>query len=232
MRPRKAERLAYGDDSSQFVEIWDAPGRASGTAVFFHGGFWRESYDLGLMDGLCADAARRGWLAVNVEYRRGRGWPAMAADVCDAWAFVVDTAAQPVVTLGHSAGGHLALWAAAACKPKPSLVVSLAGVADLTTARRLDLGGGAVAELFGDAPSPPADPTQLVPLGVTVVLVAPQADLQVPREVSASFAAAARDAGDAVSLVEPPGDHFSVIDPTSRAWADTWEHVERHAAGS
>lgn len=222
----KAERVSYGPEPDQFVEVWDAPGRAALTAVFLHGGFWRAQYDLGLMDGLCADAARRGWCAVNVEYRRERGWPAMRDDVVDAWQTCVELAGDaPVVTVGHSAGGHLALWAAAMCDPKPALAVALAGVADLVLAHKLGLGGGAVSDLLGAEPLDDADPAQLVPTDVAALLVAPREDLIVPRVIAQSYVEAARAAGDTVELIEPPGDHFSAIDPASEAWALTCTNI-------
>jgi acetyl esterase/lipase len=224
--PHKAERIAYGDDASQFVELWVAAGDATLTLVMFHGGFWRAAYDLGLMDGLCADTAQRGWRAVNVEYRRGQGWTAMAEDVVAAWALAVELSGDdPIVTVGHSAGGHLALWAAAKCAPKPAAVVSLAGVADLGEARRLDLGGGAVDELLDNDARVAADPVELLPTGVPTLLVAPQHDTSVPRSLSASYAGRARALGDQATLIEPAGDHMAVLDPSSDAWAATVAHI-------
>lgn len=228
LRGRKADRVPYGAHKAQFVEVWDAPGTSALTAVFVHGGFWRSNYKLDLMDALCADAVQRGWRAVNVEYRRERGWSAMADDVRGAWALAVDVAGQdPIVTVGHSAGGHLGLWAAASCEPKPALAVSLGGVVDLALADELNLGVGAVRALLGAAPLSDADPAQLVPSRAPTLLVAPRSDFVVPREVSASYADKAQAAGDDVTMIEPPGDHFSVIDPASEAWAETCAHIQR-----
>ena len=119
--------MAYGAAPSQRLEVW-APSAGDGpwpVAVLLHGGYWRDRYDLHLMDGLAGDSAARGWLAVNVEYRRvgadGGGWPATFDDVRAA----VATAArlpggdpERLVAIGHSAGGHLALWAAAMREPR------------------------------------------------------------------------------------------------------------------
>ncbi len=90
-------------------------------AIVLHGGSWRAGYDRRVMRPVCRDLVRRGWGAWNVEYRRmgggqGGGWPATFEDVAAA----VDALAgcdervdlERVVLLGHSAGGHLALWAA------------------------------------------------------------------------------------------------------------------------
>jgi acetyl esterase/lipase len=170
---------------------------------------------------------------VNVEYRRGCGWQAMADDVRGGWAHAVSLASDgPIVTMGHSAGGHLVLWLAAACEPKPNLVVSLAGVADLGLARGLGLGHGAVEELFGDSDFNAADPAQLVPTRVPTLLVAPQSDVSVPRAVSASYAEKARAAGDEATLIEPPGDHMAPIDPSSDAWDQTCARIPELVAGA
>jgi alpha-beta hydrolase superfamily lysophospholipase len=58
-----------------------------------------------------------------------------------------------------------------------------------------------------------------VPLGVPVLLVHGDRDDTVPPLRSREFAAAARAAGDDVTLVEPAADHRQVVDPGHPAWA-------------
>jgi acetyl esterase/lipase len=215
--------------------------------VVIHGGFWRSTYGRGLMDGLAADLAARGWAAWNLEYRRvgplaGGGWPATFADVAagiDALAGLASSAPLDlgrVVTVGHSAGGHLALWAAArpglpdgAPGARPAVAVtgavSLAGVCDLAAAARDGVGGSAVARLMGGGPERVperyalASPAERLPLGVPQVMVHGDDDRLVPVEQSRRYAAAARAAGDRCELVELPGvEHFALIDPRSGAW--------------
>src|SRR5262245_11803493 len=126
----------YGDHPAQVVERFAPTGEPRGTAAAFHGGFWRDAYDRHLMDDLCEDLAGSGWAAWNVEYRRlggGGGWPATFEDVTAA----LDLVGAPVVTIGHSAGGHLALWAAG--HPNVTRAVAQAGVVDLEAAIRLGL---------------------------------------------------------------------------------------------
>jgi acetyl esterase/lipase len=196
-----------------------------------HGGFWRDRYDRHLMDGLCADLAGRGWAAWNLEYRRvgadGGGWPHTFDDIragidalCDA-----GLALSRVVTIGHSAGGHLALWAGRECDAVTA-VVSLAGVTDLADAHRRGLSNDATGSLLGGTPYDVPDryaaasPMARLPLGVPALLVHGDADENVPVDLSVSYAAAARAAGDEIELVVRPGiDHFEVIDPASRSWA-------------
>lgn len=228
----RGKQVRYGAEPSQFVEVWDAPSTGNRTIVFFHGGFWRATYDLSLMDGLCEDMVRRGWQAVNVEYRREQGWPAMAADVDAAWDVAnVISGGSPLVAAGHSAGGHLALWAAATARPKPTLAVSLAGCADLAMTDSLNLGDGAARDLVGNDDIADADPVTRLPTGVRTLLVAPKDDFVVPQAVSVSYAEKARAAGDDVTLAEPAGDHYLVLDPAGEPWATAAAYIEARVLG-
>ncbi len=214
-------------------------------AVLLHGGFWRDRYGRGLMEALCADLASRGWAAWNLEYRRlgsGGGWPATFADVAlgiDRLAGLAGEAPLDlgrVAAVGHSAGGHLALWAAA----RPALpaeapgaapavlmhaVVSQAGVCDLVGSDGLALGDGVTAQLLGgSAAEQPeryglASPAAALPLGVPQLLVHGEEDEDVPVAMSRSYHAAARAAGDPADLVVLPAiGHMEHIDPSSMAW--------------
>ena len=119
----------YGAHPAQFGELWlpdgaRRNGAPPGTVVIIHGGFWRARYDLRLGRPLAADLAARGYAAWNLEYRRalaGGGWPGTFEDVAagiDLLATLpVDTTA--VIAVGHSAGGHLAAWAAGRAKLPP-----------------------------------------------------------------------------------------------------------------
>ena len=95
--------------------------------MVIHGGFWRAQYDASLGAPLAQDLVERGWTAWNLEYRRvgnGGGFPETFDDVAagiDRLADVDGLDLSTVVTLGHSAGGHLAAWAAArGRRPQPS----------------------------------------------------------------------------------------------------------------
>lgn len=230
-----ARRLTYGGDPSQWAELHGADGVSRGIVVVVHGGFWRAQYDASLGTPLARDLVARGWSVLNVEYRRvgnGGGFPATFDDVAAAIDLLADTGldVSTVVTLGHSAGGHLATWAAARTRfdqwsggVAVTHVVSQAGVLDLTTAQEEGLGGGAVDALMGAGPGHPsydlADPTRHVPLDVPVWAVHAPDDDVVPISQSASYVAAADAAGAEATLVEVSGGHFGVIDPDSPAWA-------------
>ena len=212
-----ASRHSYGDDPSQYGVLYgEGP-----VAVVIHGGFWKAEYDLTLMDALCEDLAGRGWAAYNIEYRRlgnGGGVPATLDDVSAAIDHLatLDLDLSRVVTIGHSAGGHLAAWAATREAPKVAVthVVSQAGVLDLQRARELRLSDGVVDRFLGDEPTSVASPIERLPLGVPTLLTHGGLDEIVPVEISERFARAS----GATLLVEPDEDHFGHIDPTNPLW--------------
>lgn len=249
--PAGATRHVYGDDASQFGDLYAPTGtRRAGTVVLIHGGYWKSSYGLDLMSPLALDLAARGWITWNLEYRRvgnGGGWPYTLADVAagiDALAasdLGADTSQLAVI--GHSAGGQLAAWAAGRHRlpssapgesPKVAVtsVISLAGVLDLKTAFQQNLGGGAVAQLLGGTPtSQPtrfaeSDPLELLPLGVPVRCIHGRSDDIVPMNQSQKYVDAAKAAGDDAQLTRVSGDHFTVIDPASAAWKTTVSQLD------
>ena len=227
--------IEYGDHPAQHVEHWAPASPSRGVVVVVHGGFWEAPYDLGLGRPLAASLAAHGWTAWNIEYRRvgdGGGLPGTFDDVAaaiDLLAEVDGLDTSTVVTLGHSAGGHLATWAAARgrfARWQPERVpvthvVSQAGVLDLTAAHRENLGPGAV-EAFIGVPREPSydevDPARQIPLDVPVWCIHPTHDAHVPVSQSREYVARARAAGAVADLVEVEGDHFVVIDPGSDAW--------------
>lgn len=245
--------VAYGNVPDQVADVWLPPGRSAGDGegsvplvVVVHGGFWRAEYDRTHARPQCAGLAAAGYAVAAVEYRRtgaGGGWPATFDDV----ALALDTvpalvaAAAPavdatrVVQVGHSAGAHLAVWAASRHRlpatsrwavradeerVRPVGVVSLAGVLDLGAAADLRLDGGAARELLGGGPADQpdryavTDPMRLVPPDAPVVLLHGAEDRQVPPELSRRYAAAT-----GATLRELPRvEHFGLIDPASAAW--------------
>ena len=238
--------IRYGDDPSQFAELRLPSGTPRGVVVVLHGGFWKAEYDLSLGRPLAADLVTRGWATLNVEYRRvgppgaagaaggGGGAPATLDDVAaaiDALADVDGLDLSTVVTLGHSAGGHLAAWAASrgrferwAGGVDVTAVVSQAGVLDLRAAHRDGLGGGAVAAFLGHPPGPEddaVDPRRQLPLDVPLWCVHGRHDDIVPLAQSEEYVAAATDAGARAELVAVDGDHFVVLDLAGAAWART-----------
>ena len=241
------ETHQYGEGPDRVGDIRLPAGtRPHPVVVLLHGGFWHTVWMRDLMDGLAVDLVRRGWATWNPEYHRvgsGGGWPATFEDVSRAIDWLASPDAPPhldlsrVVLMGHSAGGHLALWAAArnvdvVAHPRPPTavqpiaVVGLAPVADLAAAHRLDLDHGAVEALIRRGPEEArgryaaASPSEMVPLGIPQLIVHGDADDRVPVELSREYVGTAADAGDTVVYDELEGvDHFALIDPTSVAWS-------------
>lgn len=243
-------RARYGDHASQWLELTLPQRRPAPVAVLVHGGFWKTAYGAEYAQPLVSSLLARGWATLVVEYRRigeGGGYPVTLDDVATAVDLLADSPAidlSRVVTVGHSAGGQLALWLAARhCLPDgvpgagPTVtvgaVVAQAAVLDLRQAHADRLGGGAVERFLGGGPQElpdryaVADPSAHLPLGVPVLCVHATEDTDVPLSQSIDYARRAREAGDAVEILEVPGDHFTVIDPGGPAWAATLDWMDR-----
>jgi acetyl esterase/lipase len=237
--------IRYGSHDQQLAELTRPAGRSKGVVIVIHGGFWRARYDLDLGRPLAASLVEHGWTAYNLEYRRvgnGGGFPQTLDDVAagiDRLATIDDLDTSTVIALGHSAGGHLAVWAAgrAGLSGTPwvdpavpvTAAISQAGVLDLRSAIDDDLGAGATTAFMGaagDTALRQADPTTQIPLDVPVRCVHGTSDDIVPPSQSAAYVEAARAAGGEAELVEVDGDHFVVIDPESAAWTRTLEILD------
>jgi acetyl esterase/lipase len=233
----------YGDHPDQHGELFLPRGEPrAGVAVVLHGGFWRARYDRRLMDGLCEDLARARLPVWNLEYRRlpEGGWPKTFDDVAagiDALA-AIDVDSSRVVAIGHSAGGHLALWAAARPGVAPRMpvshVVSQAGVADLQEAARLELSAGVVPDFLGGTPDEvperyaAASPAERLPLGVPQLVVHGGRDRTVPPSISRDYTERAIAAGDDVELViDSRSGHYEHLDPSSELWRAVCDWLDR-----
>lgn len=224
--------MRYGGHPDQVADLRIPAGSAGPLVVVVHGGFWRREYDRAHTGPMAAALAALGHPVAQLEYRR-TGYPGTLDDVAAGLralpGLAADSAVEmgravpagPPLLVGHSAGGHLALWSAAN-GVEATGVLALAPVADLAEAYRRDLGGGAVADLLGGGPQrvperyARADPSALPAVPCPVVIVHGDRDAQVPVEMSRQYAART-----GARLVELPGvEHFGVIDPESSAWPD------------
>ncbi|GHF44690.1 putative lipase/esterase [Streptomyces mashuensis] len=219
--------LAYGPHPSQVVDVYGPPahGPAGLRVTLLHGGYWRQRYDRSYLVPLAQALAAEGVEVALAEYRRvggGGGWPATAEDVVAAVGSRSAGGVGRHVLVGHSAGGHLALWAVsspAGARLAVDHVVAVAPVADLGLARRLRLSDGAVDELLGGHDEAGADPVRLVPARVPVTVLHGSDDADVPAALSTGYAAAARAAGGRVELrVLPGADHFAPLTPGTAAY--------------
>ncbi len=223
-----AERIEYGADPDQFVVRYRPSAPSLGTAIVIHGGYWRDRYDLSSTTRICEHLAASGWTAINVEYRRAGDnpgvWPEMSSDIVAAAAIADD---RPIVAIGHSAGGQLALWAGGQPHTRIAAVIALAPVADLIEADERGLSDRATRLLLGgSAAEQPeayrsASPLHMVPLGVPQLVVHGRSDVDVPYELATAYTAAAESAGDEVTLASGDDiDHFDVIDPEHDIWRE------------
>lgn len=235
--------LRYGEHEDQVADVYlPSNGERVATVLMLHGGFWRHAYDRQHTRPLAYALAGAGYLAVNLEYRRvggAGGNPWTFDDIAQA----VDSLPQilvrecvlrrvaPLIVAGHSAGGHLALWAAARHLLPPSSrwhstakldgVLALAAVTSIADARAEMLGDGAASELLGaEGDVTETDPASLGATGVPTALVHGRQDDRVPFSYSASHYKLLVHAGTPARLLElPESGHFEVIDPLAPKWS-------------
>ncbi len=245
-------RIRYGSDPLQFADLRLPKGKAPWpVAVIIHGGCWMKLADLQNTAPM-SDALRHAGLATwNIEYRRvdntGGGWPGTFNDVAAAVDHLKQIAKTyeldltRVIVIGHSAGGHLALWAAARHRlPENSPLfvdnplrvrgaVDLAGPGDLRSFpaahQKQVCGDVPITRLVGGLPSEAAQryrdasPAELLPLGVEQILITGTKDLLVPPKFGNEYKAAAQERGDQIEMIEiEHAGHFEVIAPNSSAW--------------
>lgn len=233
MTGRGASPEHYGPSSRQHGQWWAPPGDGPWPlVVLVHGGFWRPTYDLALQDDVAADLRDRGFLVWNVDYApAGTPWPQTLLDVATGYDHGVANSRVDrarVAVVGHSAGGHLALWLAArqagtpggAPAVPPALCVPQAPVACLALAWEQRLGAGAVDLFVGGSPTrfparyAEADPLALLPTAVRTVLLHGEGDDVVPISQGETYAEAS-----GATLQRLPGGHFEHLDPSTTAVA-------------
>jgi len=249
-QPGPDRRVAYGPLPRQHGEL-TLPKRGAGpwpVVVLIHGGCWEAPWGPDHVRSLASAFVGEGLAVWSLEYRRlgdeGGGWPGTFEDVArgaDHLRVLAETASLDlgrVVAVGHSAGGHLALWLAGrnrlppdsplrGAEPLPLLgVVSLAGIPDLRAAAHRSVCGDAIVRLLGgDTPGPGrmalASPVEMLPLGASQRQVCGALDRIVPPDLAFAYEAVARMKGDDVTsrVVEGVG-HFELVNPASVAWPE------------
>jgi acetyl esterase/lipase len=229
-----------GPAATDVYDVWDPePHRARGiTVALVHGGFWRERYDRAHLAPLAEALTRDGFHVANLEYARvgmpGGGWPGTGSSVLDRLGSVREDDHLPdaVVVVGHSAGGHLALWVASEERaPWLRGVLALAPVADLGEADRLHLSRDATRDLLGGAPDEvpeawaDADPAGQR-LTTPAVVVTAEHDDSVPASVAERYAAGRGEGEPLHTAVARGADHFDVVDPDHPAYLLLLAEVE------
>ena len=250
--PEPDVRVEYGEDPFQFAELRLPKGHASKSiplpvVIGVHGGYWMAQFGLDYFTHLCADLTAGGVATYCIEYRRlgnrGGGWPGTFLDVAASADHLCTLASDynldlgRVTAIGHSAGGHLALWLAA--RPKIdrrsalhsdnpldiAKAISLAGVNNLHECWEKRLCENVVENFLAGSPeSRPeryktASPASLLPLGVKQILFHGDDDPLVPVSLSANYYRAATGKGDNCDFQVLPGaGHFEVVDPKAPEW--------------
>lgn len=229
--------LRYGTTPQHVIDVKLPLELPAPLMVLIHGGFWQSTVDRRYLGPMARALAAAGYMAAVVEFRRvgmaDGGWTGTFDDIAAALDQVAELAephgadVSKITWVGHSSGGHLALWAAA----RPGLpaespwrgpcaaqhVVSLAGCCSLRLCAEWNLGNGAARKLMGGMPDEVperyavADPEALPPPSVPVTLIHGMDDDAVPVGMSGAFKVG--------RLVEIPGaGHRDLVDPRSPAW--------------
>jgi acetyl esterase/lipase len=234
------QEVRYGDVPGQDIEAWLPPSATGPAPLVFlvHGGCWLKAYDRSHLRPLAAALSERGYVVLLPEYRRvgqpGGGWPGTFEDIASAVDAIADLPIAEAdkdnsVLVGHSAGGHLALWAAGRDRIEagealyrenpfmPRAVIGLAAITDLE-----DYAGGdnscqrVTPELMGGGPAErPGRYAQASPvaLGTSIptVLLQGSADAIVPPDQARALPSAE------LRLIEGAG-HFDLVHPATPAF--------------
>lgn len=240
-------RYAYGTGSQQFGEL-TLPSATPPypVIILIHGGGYREMYNLRPLGAVATALATAGFAVWNIEYRRfgnGGDYPQMFLDVAAAADHLPQIAQahnldlNRVIAVGHSAGGHLALWLAGrrqieSTSPiyfsEPLAVhgaVALAPLADVTHGSESELSSDALlAVMGGDATQKPSVyrngcPVRLLPLGKPQVIIVGSEDRSM-LDNAERYIAAAHEAGDDAQLIVLPGaGHFEIVAVETEEWS-------------
>lgn len=251
--PAASARVRYGPHPLQFGDLYLPSGNGPHPLVILiHGGFWRARFGLEHAGHQAFAFSEAGIAVWNIEYRRldlDGGWPntfldaGAAADYLPRLAVSYPLDLWRAVALGHSAGGHLALWLGAQLPATHALhrstpvalraLLAVAPLANLQDAWEERLGCGVVRDLLGGTPESVPDryaaasPAALLPLDAPQVLIHGTRDDTIPVGMSRAYQAKAVSAGDECQLIAlADTGHFEPIDPRTAAWREVLSAVQ------
>ncbi len=253
--PQPDQVIRYGPDIYQLSDLWRPQGDGPfPTVLMIHGGCWQTGIaDRTLMDYLAGDLRDRGIAVWNIDYRGvdrdGGGYPGTYLDVAKAAQSLRDNAArlkldiEPLIAIGHSAGGHLALWLAAQDRLPtdsplrvsdpviPDSVISQGGLPDLELAATppgSGCGTEVIDRISGGRHYADTSVPRLAPLGAAQVLVNGRNDRIIPTEYATKYEADMRAKGDDVHVrFIPDSGHVELIAPETAAWAAAVQEIEQ-----
>jgi 3-dehydroquinate dehydratase-2 len=206
------ETLPYGPHPDNVADVRRPSGDPAGVMLLVHGGLWRQEYERDTVETLAVDLTGRGFITWNVEYRRGGEgpWPGCAHDLMTSIDHVrrMEGPKLPLAVLGHSAGGHLALWAGRRREGAIDLLVGLAPITDLQEMA----GAGAVGASEAGRLLAAGAPTTVGAVPGKTLLVHGEDDEIVPTTHSSRLSTEA-----SVELIPSMG-HFPILDPEREHW--------------
>ena len=244
-QPRPDATIAYGDDPLQVIDIWRPAGAGPAPAVvMIHGGCWQTAIaERDIMNWIADDLRTHGVGVWNLEYRgvdRGGGYPetyrnvAAAADLFREQAPDHGLDPSRVVVIGHSAGGHLALWLAnrpALPTSEPlrgsdpievDLAICQGGLPDLRAGqgREGHPCGTEAPRLMSGPDFSVTSPQEMVPGRARQVLFNNALDPIAPPAYARDYLAAVRPKGVGATPVETQGEgHVELVAPDSESWS-------------
>lgn len=242
--------IKYGKSSQNFgnLRLPNKPGPYP-VAIIIHGGCWVTKFANISNTEAIADALRdSGFATWNIEYRaaneKGGGFPGTFLDIANATDYLRKLAPkyqldlQHVVAIGHSSGGHLALWLAGRDKLSSSSslylknpltlngVITLGGVPDLEIARvpaEKVCGSDVIGQLLGNTITKQryaeTSPIDMLPLSAPQIFISGELDTIVPTAIDQPYMQKASQIKDAVKLINVPyAGHHEYIVPNSVVW--------------
>ena len=201
-----SEVISYGDHADQVIEVFRSHKINSTKVLLIHGGYWRPQFDRSHLRPYALKLSQLGFDTYLLEYRRT---PGEAHNYLHDLFLALDQVGECSL-IGHSAGGQLALVAAA--HPSVKKIVALAPVSDLVAGDIRNLDDGAIREFLGGDPSRylHLDPASVTEYRVPVTVVHGELDSRVPVELSQEFVARY----PVIDYQEVVGvGHFELIDP-------------------
>jgi len=225
--------VKFGDEPENIADVRIArDGRERPLVMIIHGGFWRPQFDRKHTGPMCEALALAGWSVAAIEYRRKPGQSNVTLDdvrlAIDRVPSLVQEHSGRTLLVGHSAGGHLALWSAVRCaQPTLAGALALGPVSDLHYAFEKNIGGGAVLAFIGDDLNlrNALDPCMLSSPVIKVTIAHGISDEIAPIIMSEHYHSRHTNS----RLVRLDCGHFAVIDPLSSIWNRILEELRRLA---